>query len=166
MELALRQAYGLWGHLGGLGESYDYGGEYGSVVSSDPIPYAGPSGYYGDLLTEDQIAAYVPASDAQIAADYAAVLASGKAGGYEVDTGTAAGKLALANAVTAFAKLGMKAIAPNPTTGACPAGTTRNGPLCVSPSPGGAPLIPGISNQALMIGGVVLFALIMLGKKR
>ncbi len=166
MELALRRHYGY-----GMGDA----ASDALAASTDYVFTSAPELPASDAQIAADYAAVlasgasggsdtVPATDAQIAADYAAVLASGASGGYNIDTSTAAGKAALAAAIASLAKTGVQAVASNPLTGACPVGYSKNGALCVGP-PGSAQMIAGVSNSTLAIAALVLALLLMGGRR-
>jgi len=173
MEVNLRKRVvgGWWQGIGGLGEDYDYGGEYGNVYPSDVVfatdVYGEPWPEYGtDPIWPEYDASNPifgppvdPANDS-----YLAVLADAAAhpGDYGTPYGTPTA-LAITNAITKFATMGIRAVAPSTTTGTCPAGYVRSGAACVPAPTSGAPSanpqwIPGVSNSTLLIAGVgILF---------
>lgn len=127
------------------------------VVSHDPAPVYDYGGEYG-----------IPVTDAQLAADYEALVASGKAGGFDIGTPTSINAPNLAAALKSGAVVLSKL---NPSGAKiCPSGYARPDGVCVSVTGalprGSAPWVAGVSNQTLMIAGVVLFGVLMLGKKR
>lgn len=154
MEVALRKKrYGGWWK--GLGdESTDdaYAG-FGTAEGADPtVVYADPGYNIGTSL------------DSTLEDIEKQLIASGYG---KSDTGTPSSLPSvetIAKAISSFAQIGVKALAPSAVTGGCPAGYVLNGAACVpiAKTGVGAPLIAGVPNSTLMlIGGGFLFLMLL-----
>jgi hypothetical protein len=163
MELALRQAYGLWGHLGGMGQSGEVGEEGGGL----------PGGAVDFSSGEVDPSTYYPAPGYNIGTTPGVELTPTELAAEQARARTWLSQLNLPSAVTAGAKVALTAaqIASGLQAGTvkasstCPGGYLVSGTgQCVQASSAtSAQLLSGISNQTLAIVGIAFVALMMLG---
>lgn len=146
-----------------------YGGWWGGL-GDEACPYIDDTGFCTDVNPSGEAPiTYDPAYQAMLSAQAAENAASGITSDFGTPTSTPPPTSdALAKAILAFSQAGIKAVAPNMTSGVCPTGYIRNGAACTPPvaaqsaQSASAPLIAGVSNQTLfLIAGGFLFLMML-----